>query len=381
MRLARLFFTMLTLVLPLHLRERKAEEWFSDWVYAPQLGLSRGAIIAGALWATVRADRAAELSPHPRAWLAVRSARWALAYWLGAFLLKGYVFGSDPRSYPPYPIDLPLRHQLALGASALTVVVSTAWCARAVALFFPVLDRLVPALIVVTTLISALATFEAITFGSLSPGISWLNVSRVFMGVLFVLTVLLLILAIAKSSERTHYRAASHQTRTLIIALTVLSALSVAVAGALDATIFSPLTKVPGHDITSIYQSMLREHQITESWGILIAVTCFLCLAVLVFGASLMAKTVLTVRGLLCCACLVHVGIFVLVQFPLGFHFDRGVADTFGTDGGIASPASALSSLTGMAAFCGAIILAVAPKDARGAAPASHQSAGGRIRP
>lgn len=351
--------TALARTLPPAARIRYREEWLADLDGAAELDLSSAEIVRGALATTLTIDRTAPATTGvSRAALMARQARWAIAFLASAavLIIGTWLWGGFR--------ELPVTAGLGGLHLAGVVIQLAAVVLAALGTMF--------ALSAVTTG-TAVYGFRriAITLGVIAVGalvvLGSMLTLRILVAVPMLLAAVAAIVVIA-SGGTPSAADSSRSTRRALLATLPFTALTLAAVtvGALHITLWNPLARVPGYSLDEIYAAMAAAGEGAGVVFIVIWAGFWSALAILLpIVASLRSLArVLTTRRLVVLGLLIVSGT-ITFQWAAGFAMGMGLADTFATSGGDASPTGPWLTITGMTALVVALIVGLRPRALR----------------
>lgn len=341
---AALLTRLVARTLPQRLRARYAEEWLADLERAPELGLSRWTVVAGALSFAVHLDRDDEavtgISPAVEA---MRRARWAAALLSAALILAFGVFRSTLWGFGPL-----------LSGGALVV----AELAIAVFALLGVLWGIAAARIGR----SAHGTGRVLAVAS-NGAAAAITLLAVAVLPLFGTMVTIALLAVALLQGVGE--AGSSPTVGLRRQLGGAGAglvLAVLAIGVLHNLVWNPLAKLPGMSLDQIYAGMAAAEQPNGVFEISVWVALFVALAIgfaicCVRGRPNWARST---RGIVAAGAMLIAATAASQGFP-GFMAELGLADTFYVAGGHSAISGAVLDAVALLAVIVAVFAAFAP--------------------
>lgn len=142
--------------------------------------------------------------------------------------------------------------------------------------------------------------------------------------------------------------------------------------------VWNPLAKVPGLPLDAIYAEMERRGEATAAsiafavGGVVIAMlvsaALVACRAVRPLARTLDARLVAALASTL-------LGLLLGLNFIAGFGMGMSLADNFGTDGGDATPLSAIYGITGSILLAAGLLTLIAPRSRPTPSPAIPSTA------
>lgn len=352
----------LAATLPRHTRDRYLQEWTADVEGAEELGMPRAAIIRGAAMIALTIDRGdPRRTGVPRAALASRNARWAVAAGgSSATLAAGWVFGGRGSPTAEGMPASAVFTMLDAGLGALAVLFGAICVALTLAAVSALTGR--------TARGALLLGAVTLGFGSIAlaaiaqPGLAVLSVPLV--GIVLALAV-----AAAGAGRPGTFR---------LRALTALSlgglALLVLATAIMHTLVWNPLARIPGMPLGRIYDEMISQGQLTADFGIVFGVWVAVAVGAIALFVTLTLipghVRMLPLRRVITLGCLL-VGGVVFLQWFAGFSIGMALADTFVTSGGEAAWTGSLLRTLAELAFVAALLAGLTgPARTPGAEPA-----------
>jgi hypothetical protein len=305
------------------------------------------------------------ISGMPRATLAGRRARWAVALLgSGALLFIGLFFWGGFRGFAEGGMVGGHTLELAGGvlqAAAVALVVAGAVVGLAAA-------------VLGTSAIGARSVIALILM--VPVGAAILAATMLFvpligvLGVLVGAAVLLVVAAAAPAAARAATLGSPRRRVLLALPWTALT-LAAVVTGSIHITIWNPLARVPGLTLDEIYAAMAAAGEGTGAvmivaWAALwsIAALALPLLCAIPRLIHVLPRRRILVLGLL------TLGGTITFQWFAGFAMGMGLADTFYTSGGDAAVSGPLLTIVGMLALVAATLFGFAPARRPVATPA-----------
>lgn len=355
--------------LPAVMRERYREQWLADLRDADEVGISRVAIVAGALAFSVRLGRTAEVRGYTLSELMLRRLRWGTALILsvtvlgiGAWFsgLNSAVVGNTLSVAAIYLLGVVMLITFCVGLAQL---IAAARAANRMALAGALLVA-VGALGVVAPLLPGIHVPADYWAGGFTVLVCFVLLG---VGATLALTGFLgglsgVQLAVSRAQSVT---SSAQRARAGILASIAMATLLA--FGTYETLVIGPLAQAPGYTIDEIYamlSSADRSSGIASAlvwlvfWGLVVVGFLVLCLARGRFAHTLNAR--LTPRRILLLA-LVLASIIIFFHWWSGFSLGMSIADTIPPYVGGRSWQSQVLSLVGSLMFVAGILLALAP--------------------
>ena len=327
--------------LPALVRARYREEWLADLAGSDEAGVSRSAVVLGALATAVTIDR---LDPATSG-LALSRAfvlrlRAATGFGLAATVLT---VGSDASGGPAgLGAIAGILAALAIGLAAVGAGFAVGAVRAALAA-----RRVVPAVLVVVGAL-ALAALVASRAGLM---LAVLGAVPGFAGL------------VAAAVLLTQGSVASRRLRVAAALAVPLAALGIATLGLVHVFVWNPLAKLPGLTLDEIYArlAVTRELPVGGVGAWVVVIAALLVAAAVVYAGFALAPVrrwaaLRTRRRLVALGLLLIAGTVGLVGIP-GFSMGMGIADAFATSGGDAAGSGAVLTLVGMLAVAGVLVV------------------------
>lgn len=339
--------------LPERLRDRYREEWLADLQRVPELGVSRLAVLAGALAMSAGLDRDdPAVTGIPVKVETIRRARWSASFLCGALILAFGAFMYSLRGFAPY-----------LDGGALAAA-ST-----------PVLT-----LIASFALIGIAKGIGAVRIGIAAYGVKWV-VRMVLLGVGVVLAVpfvsifpifgmlmalagvtTALFLAAGGPRGQLPQQPFTAMSRVGLSSMLALLAVGVVVVGVLHILVWNPLAKMPGMGLSDIYAAMAEAQQpsgvvVVATWAALFiaaALALPICCSLKRFAGPRSTRRIIVAGVML-------VTTAGVTQWLAGFTTGMSMADTFFISGGDAAISGALLNVATLLGMIVAVFAALVP--------------------